>query len=63
MEQQKLLRLPQVLERVAFKKSKLWKMVSEETFPQPIKISHKVTVWIESEIDQWVTDRISEARA
>ncbi len=62
MEKQKLIRLPQVLELVGFKKTKLWKMVSTNEFPQPIKLSERVTVWIEAEVDDWVNAKISEAR-
>ncbi|WP_415405889.1 helix-turn-helix transcriptional regulator [Sulfurovum sp. CS9] len=60
--EQRLIRLPRVIDKVALQKSQIWRMAKEGTFPQPIKISHKVTAWIESEVDQWVADRIAEAR-
>lgn len=39
------LRLPQVLNLVPVSRSTLWQRVKEGRFPQPIKLSERVTVW------------------
>ena len=56
-----LLRLKQVIDRVPFGKSKIWAMVANEEFPQPIKIG-RATFWVESEINEWVDEQISDYR-
>ena len=51
----KLLRLPQVSERVGLKKSTIYKLVSEGSFPPPIKIENtRASLWPEVHIDAWV---------
>ncbi|MDL2209702.1 AlpA family phage regulatory protein [Desulfovibrio sp. OttesenSCG-928-I05] len=39
------LRIAQVLELIPISKSTWWDGVKEKRFPQPIKISPKITVW------------------
>lgn len=48
------LRLPQVLERVPVSRSGLWKMVQEGRFPQPVKLSPRVTVWPLSSVQAYI---------
>ncbi|MCX5813548.1 MAG: AlpA family phage regulatory protein [Proteobacteria bacterium] len=45
------LRLPQVLERIPVSKSTWWSGVKKGTFPKSIKLSPRVTVWLEADID------------
>lgn len=47
----RLLRLPEVLERVPVSKSTLWSWVKSNKFPKPIKLGPRTTCWKESEID------------
>lgn len=49
-----LLRLPQVLERIPVSRSGLWKMVQEHRFPQPVKLSPRVTVWRASDVAAYI---------
>jgi predicted DNA-binding transcriptional regulator AlpA len=49
-----LLRLPQVLGLVPVSRSGLWKMVQEGRFPQPIKLSPRVTVWRYSDVAEYI---------
>lgn len=58
----KLIRLPEVLTRVALKKTAVYKLMSEDEFPRPIKIG-AASLWNEAEIDDWITDRLSERPA
>jgi len=45
------LRLPQVLERIPVSKSTWWAGVRKGFFPKPIKLSPRITVWLEADID------------
>lgn len=50
----KCIREKELLKVLPFSKSTLWRNVQNGTFPKPIKLSEKVTVWSESEIEVWL---------
>ena len=60
MSEKKLLRLPQVMELTAAARSTIWKWVKEGEFPQPVKLSPRVTVWRLSEIEEWIESKVQE---
>jgi prophage regulatory protein len=47
----------QVLKLVPFSKSTLWRRVKEGTFPRPLKLSDRVTVWRAEDIRQWINQQ------
>lgn len=47
-------RLPQVLALVPVSKSTLWRRVKAGSFPQPVKLSERVTVWRAEEVRKWI---------
>lgn len=49
--EEKLLRLAQILERIPISKSTWWRGIKSGIYPQGFKLSEKVHVWRESEID------------
>lgn len=53
-----LLRLPQVMERVALSRSPILDAIKQGRFPAPIKITNRAVAWVESEVDAWVQQRI-----
>ncbi len=48
------LRQPQVLGLVPISKSTLWRRVQARTFPEPVKLSERVTVWRAEDIRRWI---------
>ena len=48
------LRLPQVLERIPVSRSGWWQGVKEGRFPQPVKLSPRVTVWRASDVQAYI---------
>lgn len=56
----KLLRLPEVLERVPVSKSAWWAGTKNGTYPAAIKLSPRVAVWRESDIDMLVAGMRAE---
>ncbi|XVJ69645.1 MAG: AlpA family phage regulatory protein [Rhizobacter sp.] len=48
------MRQKQVLVLVPFSKSTLWRRVQEGSFPKPVKLSPRVTVWRTSDIQSWI---------
>lgn len=53
---ERLLRLPQVLEIIPIGKSSFWKMVAEGRAPKGIKLAARTTCWRLSEIQQFVAE-------
>lgn len=51
------LRQPQVLCFVPFSKSTLWRRIQAKTFPHPIKLSARMTVWRAEDIHRWIVDQ------
>ena len=49
-----LLRIQDVMKKTGIAKSTIWLWVNEDKFPKPIKLSKRITVWDESEIDEWI---------
>ncbi len=56
---QRLLRLPQVMERTLLGRSTIYEMMEAGAFPKPVKLNVRTNAWVESEIDEWVAERIS----
>ncbi|MDP7559825.1 MAG: AlpA family phage regulatory protein [Planctomycetota bacterium] len=54
----RLLRLPDVLARVPYSRSHLWRMEREGTFPRRIKLGANRVAWAADEIQEWITSRI-----
>ena len=58
-----ILRLPQVKQITGLSRSSIYKFISEQgTFPKQVSLGARAVGWIESEVRQWVADRISESR-
>lgn len=57
-----LLRLPAVIARTGLSRSTIYKCISEDTFPRPIKIGVRSVAWVESEIRLWQESKIETSR-
>lgn len=51
------LRQPQVLAFVPISKSTLWRRVQARTFPEPVKLSARITVWRAEDIRCWIAQQ------
>ena len=51
------LRQPQVLAFVPISKSTLWRRIQARTFPEPVKLSERVTVWRVEDIRRWIVQQ------
>lgn len=52
------LRLKDVVKKTSISRSTVLLWVRENKFPKPIKVSPKVTIWKESEIDEWIKEKV-----
>ncbi|WP_337065172.1 AlpA family transcriptional regulator [Rouxiella badensis] len=57
-----LIRLSEVQRRTGYSKAWIYRLLKEERFPASIKIGSRAVAFIESEIDEWIDQRISESR-
>jgi prophage regulatory protein len=60
--QQKLIRLPQVKSTTGLSKSTIYARISEGTFPKQISLGPRLVVWVEADIQNWITEQVSAAR-
>lgn len=56
---ERLLRCPDVLKRVGMCRSAMYAQIKAGTFPRPVPTGGNSVAWVESEIDQWIADRIA----
>ena len=54
---ERLLRLPDVQQRVGLGKTQIYKLIHEGLFPGPIKLSKRAVAWPESRVTKWISDR------
>lgn len=53
----RLLRLREVMQVVGLKKSTIYNMIKQGTFPKPIKISSRAVAWLADAIMTWINMR------
>lgn len=57
-----ILRLPKVIALVGLSRSTLYNKVAAREFPQPIRISERAIGFVESEVREWIGERIRLSR-
>jgi prophage regulatory protein len=57
-----ILRLPTVKARTGLSRSTIYLRISEGHFPTPIPLGGRAVGWIETEIDDWLTQQIEACR-
>lgn len=60
--QHKFLRLPEVKATTGLSKSSIYARISEGTFPKQIPLGPRLVVWVESDIQNWISEQVSAAR-
>lgn len=54
----KLLRLPQVLDRTGLKRTTLYEKMAAGEFCKPVRLAKRSVAWVESDVDGWIESRI-----
>jgi prophage regulatory protein len=57
----RLLRIPQVIERVGIKKTVIYDRMKAGTFPRPVKLG-SASAWPENVIENWIAEQIERQR-
>jgi len=59
---ERLLRFPEVRRAVGLSRSTIWRMASRGDFPKPIRIGKTAVAWPSSEVERWISDRVTASR-
>ena len=55
-------RLPEVMARTGLSRSTIYEMIRKRRFPAQINLGPRAVGWVESEIVEWIEERIDESR-
>lgn len=56
-------RRPAVEAKTGLSRSQIYALMARGDFPKPIKLGPRSVAWIESEINDWIIERIEQSRA
>jgi prophage regulatory protein len=62
ISQDSILRLPRVKEITGLSRSSIYMAIKQGRFPKHIALDGRSVGWLESEVRQWLTDRINASR-
>lgn len=57
-----ILRLPEVQDRTGLSRSTIYLRIKQGSFPQSIHLGDRAVGWIETEINEWIDERIELSR-
>jgi prophage regulatory protein len=57
-----LLRLPQVMNRVGLRPTRIYELMGDGSFPKPIRLGERAVAWLESEVDAWIVAQAQKPR-
>ncbi len=58
-----ILRLPAVIARTGLSRSTIYLRISNDDFPAPISLGGRAVGWVESDIDDWLAEKIEASRS
>lgn len=56
----KLIRLKEVMACTGLGRTSVYKFMSENRFPQSVSLGDRAVAWVESEVQDWILERIGE---
>ena len=59
--QQEFIRLNAVQEITSLSKSTIYRLISEGEFPKQIQIGKRAVVWVRSDINDWINQKLKTA--
>lgn len=60
--QKTLIRMSETMRRTGYGKAWIYRLIGDGRFPKPVKIGSRSIAFVESEIDEWIDQRIAESR-
>jgi Predicted transcriptional regulator len=59
----KILRLDNVKSKTGLSRSTIYRLTDERHFPHQINLGFRAVGWLESEVDNWLDEKISSSRS
>ncbi len=56
----RIIRLKEVIESTGLARSTVYKFISDGVFPIPISLGDRSVGWLESEVQDWILDKVKE---
>ncbi|MFT7681211.1 MAG: prophage regulatory protein [Moritella dasanensis] len=56
----RFLRLKEVITQTGLSRSSIYKFMDEKTFPPSVALGGRAVAWLESEIEEWMFERLSQ---
>ncbi|MCW8880322.1 MAG: AlpA family transcriptional regulator [Kangiellaceae bacterium] len=60
---ERILRMCDVVKMTGLSRSTIYNLVTEEKFPAQIKLTERTVGWLESEVEDWLKERIESRPA
>lgn len=54
----RFLKLKEVMEKTALSRSAIYRKMNDGEFPQSVSLGDRAVAWVESEVDEWMEDRL-----
>ena len=58
----RILRTPDVLARIGVSRSTLYEWIARGAFPASIPLGERARGWLESDVDEWIAERVARAQ-
>lgn len=59
-QNKRLISQREVMDRVPYGRTTIWKLIKQNKFPQPVKIGGNRVAFVDSEICSWIDEQIAE---
>lgn len=56
----RLLRLPEVRQRVGLSRTEIYRRIRSGTFPASVPLGQRASAWDSVEVDRWIAERVAE---
>ncbi|WP_434144104.1 AlpA family transcriptional regulator [Photobacterium leiognathi] len=56
----RLIRLKEVMSLTGLGRSSIYKFMEESRFPKSVSLGDRAVAWVESEIEDWIVEKIAE---
>ncbi|ENO00516.1 MULTISPECIES: AlpA family transcriptional regulator [Pseudoalteromonas] len=54
----RLIKLKEVIEKTSLGRSTIYEFMTKGTFPKQVPLGAKSVAWLESEVDDWIEDKV-----
>lgn len=56
----RIIRLKEVIDLTGLARSSVYRYVAQNSFPKPVSLGDRAVGWVESEVREWISERIAE---